>query len=103
MDRGDWFFPSGVSLQSGHISNGVTYRDQRIDLYRGSTMPSGMYRCDVGTRSVTDPRVPAYVGLYYSSGGKATYITLDTSIYCNCKECDIKVPSQWVSCFGLFP
>ena len=70
VDRGDWFFPSGVSLQRNHVSNGVTYRDQRIDLYRGSTMPSGMYRCDVVTRSVTDPRVPVYVGLY-SSGGKA--------------------------------
>ena len=71
-DRGDWHFPNGTRL----LFHGPLFErrlTQRVELGRGagsSSIPSGIYRCDIETRAVNsaDNTYTVYVGLYDSGG-----------------------------------
>ena len=72
--RGDWYFPNGTRLPFGPKRNIIESRGIKvIDLRRTKTVtsPTGIYRCDVSTRTVNDnfTRKSVYVGLYTNNGG----------------------------------
>ena len=75
-DRGDWYSPDGTKLNFLAPGPGVYEfrRPQRVELRRrqGSVV-SGLYRCEVGTRTSTrrdGSRRRVYVGLYADGGGE---------------------------------
>ena len=82
-DHGDWYFPSGDKL-SFNMPNVVYEKHvaQRVDVCRSgyADMPSGIYRCAIGTNAVysddgtdTTTRETVYAGIY-STGGKLTLL-----------------------------
>ena len=73
-DRGQWFFPDGVALQTSENIY-VVEKHQRVELRRanGVTSPTGIYRCEIPANAVHDDtdvsvRATVYVGLYISGG-----------------------------------
>ena len=84
LDRGDWYFPSGIRLD--FIALNVVYEsrtEQQVDLRRSGNadMPSGIYRCTIETNAVHSnvnmditTRETVYAGIY-ATGGKLTYST----------------------------
>ena len=77
--RGDWFFPNGTRLPLANESGDIqeSPRDQVVHIRRRNLaiiVPSGIYRCFIGTNAVHDNNDPSvgeavYVGLYHNGGG----------------------------------
>ena len=72
-DRGDWYFPNGNRLGFTGIVN--EHRINKLVVLRytgsvGTSVTSGIYRCDIETNAVNDNdgRETVYVGLYTSGG-----------------------------------
>ena len=83
IHRGDWYFPNGSVLAGGGGGGDIYKRrgPQRVELHRSNnaTSPSGVYRCDIETVSVSDKNVntingeSVYVGLYPPSEGNQSF------------------------------
>ena len=74
IHRGQWYFPSGVALQTNEDIYMVK-KPQRVELHRANNAnpPTGIYRCEIPTNAVHDDtdisvRATVYVGLYTSAG-----------------------------------
>ena len=71
-DRGNWYYPDGTELDfASAVIKGFSV--QRVVLhYKGITVQSGIYRCDIETVAVNNNtgHESIYVGLYISGGGE---------------------------------
>ena len=79
-DRGDWYFPSGDTLDFSSSTDDIYEQRtaQRVDLRRRNNADtSGIYRCDIETMAVNSndntARETVYAGIY-ASGGKLTLL-----------------------------
>ena len=63
----------------GH--NVTLFNDQQVDLYRRSSMPSGIYRCDIATKTYSDQKESVYLGLYNNGGNYYKHYLCDIQDY----------------------